>query len=255
MRRDDRTAIGGAGERFLTTHWSLIEGVQSGEQGSETLINSLVQQYWKPVYCYLRRRRYGNEQAKDLTQGFFQEIVLGRELIRRAHRDRGSFRQFLLTALEHYLRSSHRKELARKRRPAGKRVPLEQFNPDDLDEPMQDLSAAESFNYAWLASLLERALAAVEADCRAQGLEAHWGVFRDRVLDPIVNETEPPSLTEIGSRYGVADPEKASNMIITVNRRLQTTLRRCFREYLASDALVDEEVADFLRIFYDKGAG
>jgi len=255
MKRDDRTGIGGAREDFLTTHWSLIEGIQSGEQHSQTLISRLLQQYWKPVYCYLRRRGHDNERAKDLTQGFFQEVVLGRELIRRADRDKGSFRKFLLTALEHYLQSIHRKDTAHKRRPTGKRIPLEQIDPDALDEPTQELTAEESFNYAWLASLLEQVLAAVEADCQAHGLEAHWRIFRDRVLDPIMDETEPPSLTDIGAQYGIADPEKASNMIITVNRRVQTALRRHLREYLSSDAMVDEEVREFLRVFCEKGAG
>jgi DNA-directed RNA polymerase specialized sigma24 family protein len=255
MTRNDRTDIGGACGRFLTTHWSLIEGIQSDERGNQILVTTLLQQYWKPVYCYLRRRGHDNERAKDLTQGFFQEVVLGRELIRQAERDKGSFRKFLLTALEHYLKSIHRKDTARKRRPTGKRIPLEQIDPDALDEPTQELTAEESFNYAWLASLLEEVLTAVEADCRAHGLEAHWGIFRDRVLEPIVNETEPSSLTDIGPRYGITDPEKASNMIITVNRRLQTTLRRHLRQYVSADAAVDEEVREFLRIFCKKGAG
>ncbi len=247
--------MGGACETFLTTHWSLIEGVKAGERGGEALMNSLLQQYWRPVYCYLRRRGYDNERAKDLTQGFFQEIVLGRGLIRRARRDKGSFRKFLLTALEHYLRSSHRKETASKRRPAGKKVPLEQIDPDILDEPTQQLTAEESFNYAWLASLLERALTDVEADCRNRGLQTHWAIFKDRILTPIMHETVCPSLTDIGLRHGVPDAEKASNMIITVNRRLRMALRRCFREYLASDAMVDEEMEQFLRMFCTKGAG
>src|SRR5512136_1624843 len=126
MRQNDQTAIGGEGERFLTTHWSAIEGIQSDEHSSGTLISALLQQYWKPVYCYLRRKGYDNERAKDVTQGFFQEIVLGRDLIRRADRDKGSFRKFLLTALEHYRKSIHRKDTARKRLPAGKRIPLNQ---------------------------------------------------------------------------------------------------------------------------------
>lgn len=255
MRRDDQTAIGGTNRELLTTHWSLIEDIQSVEQNDEALIGLLLQQYWKPTYCYLRKRGYDNEQAKDLTQGFFQEIVLGRELIRRAHRDKGSFRQLLLTALGYYLRSKHRKDVARKRRPTGKRIALDEINPDALERPVQQLTAEESFNYAWLASLLERALAAVEADCQAHGLEAHWAIFRDRILDPILNETAPPSLKDIGPRHGVAEPEKASNMIITVNRRLQTTLRRCFREYLASDVMVDEEVGGFLKMFCGNSAG
>ena len=255
MTRNDRTDIGGACERFLTTHWSLIEGIQSGEQEHQVLVNGLLQQYWKPVYCYLRRRGYDNERAKDLTQGFFQEVVLRRELICQADRDKGSFRKFLLTALEHYLKSIHRKDTARKRQPPGKRIPLEGIDPDALDEPTQELTAEESFNYAWLASLLEQVLTAVEAECKAHGLERHWGIFRDRVLEPIMNETEPPSLTDIGPRYGITNPEKASNMIITVNRRLQTALRRHLRQYVSADAVVDEEVGELLRVFCKKGAG
>ena len=71
MEYDDRTTMGGAGETFLTTHWSLIEHVQRHEDRDRALIGLLLQRYWKPVYCYLRRRGYENEQAKDLTQAFF----------------------------------------------------------------------------------------------------------------------------------------------------------------------------------------
>ena len=78
------TSIGGVGEAFLTTHWSLIEKAQSSEEGSRELIGLLLKKYWKPVYCYLRRKGYDNEQAKDLTQGFFHEVVLGRGLIKKA---------------------------------------------------------------------------------------------------------------------------------------------------------------------------
>jgi len=189
MKRSDQTAIGGACEEFLTTHWSLIERVQSGEEGSEALIGSLVQQYWKPVYCFLRKRGHDNERAKDLSQGFFQEIVLGRELIRRFHRDKGSFRRFLLTSLEHYLQSIHRKEATRKRHPTGKWIPLQDVDPAELDVSTQLPTAEDSFNYTWLASLLDEVLAEVEADCQTHGLEVHWRIFNDRVLAPIIHGT------------------------------------------------------------------
>jgi hypothetical protein len=50
------TDMGGSQERFLTTQWSLIEHVQAGADRDNVLIGSLLQKYWKPVYCYLRRR-------------------------------------------------------------------------------------------------------------------------------------------------------------------------------------------------------
>ena len=77
----DRTDIGGEREVFLTTHWSLIEGIQKQQDPGQALIGLLLRRYWKPVYCYLHRTGYDNEQAKDLTQGFFHEVVLSRHLI------------------------------------------------------------------------------------------------------------------------------------------------------------------------------
>ena len=87
------TDMGGAGQAFLTTHWSIIENVgSSDEDRNQALIGLLLSKYWKPVYCYLRRKGYDNEQAKDLTQGFFHEVVLGRNLIQKADQSRGRFR-------------------------------------------------------------------------------------------------------------------------------------------------------------------
>jgi len=255
MRHEDRTSIGGVCDRFLTTEWSLVEGIQRGEDGHDALLGKLLERYWKPVFCYLYHKGLGNEKAKDLTQGFFQEVVLGRGLIQRANPTKGSFRKFLLAALEHYLQGIHRRESARKRYPRGERIALDQIDPAGLDEPTERLTAEESFNYAWLASLLDEVLAEVEADCLAHGLEVHWRVFKERVLDPIVNETAPPSLADVSHMHGVTDPAKASNMIITVNRRLQTVMRRHLRQYASSDAAVQEELEEFVQMFCRGGAG
>jgi len=72
MRGNDYTSMGGTGQVFLTTHWSFIEDAGStDEDKNRALVGLLLNRYWKPVYCYLRRKGYNNEQAKDLTQGFF----------------------------------------------------------------------------------------------------------------------------------------------------------------------------------------
>jgi len=115
MTHDDRTDIGGIQETFLTTHWSLIEAVgASDDDRRKALLGLLLNRYWKPVYCYLRRKGYNNEDAKDLTQGFFQEVVLGRKVIEKADRSKGRFRTFLLTALDNYVINVHTAETAQK---------------------------------------------------------------------------------------------------------------------------------------------
>ncbi|HNS19882.1 MAG TPA: hypothetical protein PKH24_05255 [Sedimentisphaerales bacterium] len=251
MRHRDHTDIGGTCDQFLSTEWSVIRSIQQGEDADDILIGRLTEQYWKPVYCYLRHKGLDNETSKDLTQGFFQQIVLGRDLIRRADRTRGSFRRLLLTALERYLRSEHRREIAWKRHGKGWQIPFDETSLTCIGGPMTCLTAEESFNYTWLASLLDEVLAEVEKECRVHGLETHWRVFHDRVLAPILNETEPPPLSEVAGMHGVADCATASNMIVTVNRRLQTALRRQLRRHVSMDAMVEEELGDFLRMFCD----
>ena len=116
MKRGDYTDMGGTGALFLTTHWSLLEAAGSGQDtDGKALIGLLLERYWKPVYCYLRRQGYGNEDSKDLTQGFFHEIVLGHHLIETADKSKGRFRTYLLVSLDRYLIKVRQKQQAQKR--------------------------------------------------------------------------------------------------------------------------------------------
>ncbi|MHC4426904.1 MAG: RNA polymerase sigma factor [Planctomycetota bacterium] len=256
MKRHEHTSMGGTGEVFLTTHWSVIDKIAAdGDTSSKALINELLKSYWKPVYCFLRQKGYDNEQAKDLTQGFFEEVVLSKELIQRADQARGRFRTFLLAALEQYLARVHRKETAQKRIPKDKLLQLEQIDPAELPEPVGGLSPEQSFNYAWVSSLLDKMLAEVQAKCSTDGKTLHWQVFHDRVIQPIMENTRAPSLTKICDKYGIEDVKKASNMIVIVNRRFQAALKRHLRRAVASNADVDEELRELMQIFSNKGAG
>jgi len=204
---------------------------------------------------YLRRKGYDNEQAKDLTQGFFQEVVLGRKLIQQADKTKGRFRTFLLHALNQYLRSVHRKQTAKKRIPENKIVPWELIDAANLLEPVSQLTPEESFNYAWLCTLLDRVLAEVESECLARGMKVHWQVFHDRVLQPIRQNNSAPSLSKICDRYNIGSAAKASNMIITVNRRFQAVLRRYLRRSVASDTDVTSELWELMDFFPKNRAG
>ena len=60
MRKSDYTDMGGMGKAFLTTHWLLTEDVGADpDHQDRALIGLLLEKYWKPVYCYLRRKGYG----------------------------------------------------------------------------------------------------------------------------------------------------------------------------------------------------
>ena len=252
MQYDDRTEMGGAGEAFLTTHWSLIEHVQQGEDKNHALIGLLLQRYWKPVYCYLRRRGYANERAKDLTQAFFHEVVLNRDLIGRVDASRGRFRTLLRHALKQYLVDEHRKETARKRIPTDKLVPLDAVKPEALPESVLELGPEQSFDYAWKAELLEQVLSEVEDHYVREQKEIHWHVFRDRLLEPTLDESQAPSLAELCERYGIADEVQASNMLTTVKRCFQSMLRERVRQTVLSGEAAEEELKEIFKFLEPK---
>jgi len=250
MRRNDYTDIGGVGQAFLTTHWSLIHNIGSTDADQDrALIGLLLDKYWKPVYCYLRRKGYLNEQAKDLTQGFFHEAVLGRGLFEKADQSKGRFRSFLLIALNRYLINVHQAETAQKRIPRNKLVPLEMAAIPEMPQIVTKLTPEESFNYAWVSGLLEEVLEQVENQCHEGGKSAHWHAFHDRILQPITDKTDPPSMSEICRRYGIKDEAMASNMIITVKRRFQAALRKRLRDSVVSDGHMDDELAELRKFF------
>jgi RNA polymerase sigma-70 factor (ECF subfamily) len=250
MRGDDYTDIGGTGEVFLTTHWTLIQGVvSSGEDESRALIGLLMNRYWKPIYCYLRRKGYNNEQAKDLTQGFFHEVVLERHLIENADAAKGRFRSFLLMALDRYLVNVQEMETAQKRMPKGRLVPLDMVEPPELPRSLMVSDPKDTFGYAWVTDLLERVLGQVEAKCYENGKAVHWCLFRERLLRPIIERTEPVPVPELCAQYGIEDSSKVSNMIVTVKRRFQTILKQHLRNSVISDEHVEGEIEEIQKFF------
>jgi RNA polymerase sigma-70 factor (ECF subfamily) len=256
MRFDDYTDMGGVRNEFLTTHWSVIEDAGlSGNDKNRALIGLLIETYWKPVYCYLRRRGYGNEQAKDLTQGFFQEVVLGRKLIEKAEQTKGRFRSFLLVALNRYVIDIQDEQAAQKRIPKNKIVSLDRIILLELPEPVMKLEPEDSFNYAWVTALLEQVLEEVRTKCCQEDKTVHWNVFNDRVLQPMIENIAAPTMKEICDKYDIEDGIRASNMIITVKRRFQAALKRQLRKSVISDSQVGDELNEIVKFLSAKRAG
>ena len=155
----DKTSIGGSIERFQTTHWSEIFNAKTTDVvRRNTIINALMRKCWKPVYCYIRRKGYDNERAKDMTQGFFHEIVLDSDLIRQADPAKGHFRTFILTALDHFLIDIYRKEKARKYKPKGRVVPLESNDFSYLTTIQSSMSPDQVFNYVWATEIIDQVI-------------------------------------------------------------------------------------------------
>ncbi len=249
MKHDDHTDMGGVGRAFLTTRWTLIEDIRRGSDSRDALIGALLKAYWKPVYSFLRRHGHNNEDAKDLTQSFFYDIVLSNQLFQQADSCKGRFRTFLLTALRRYLINVKRKETARKRTPKGKMIPLDVVDPNALGVYSEDLSPDECFNCAWVSSLLEHVFADVEAACHQDGKTVHWKVFDERVLQPLMDQTEAPPVKDICRKYDLTDGHMLANMITTTKRRIRLALEKHIQDLVSSPDEVVDELQELTRFF------
>ncbi len=255
MGFERQTDMGGTRQRFLTTQWSLIENIQAGQDQDKLLIGFLLQEYWKPVYCYLRRCGYDNEQAKDLTQAFFHEVVLNKDLVGRADKAKGRFRSFLLHALKQYTAKQNLKEKAQKRIPKEKMVSLDVAEPPALPASLTQASVEESFNYAWVSAIMEHVLSSVKAKCAEDGMDIHWMLFYERVVRPVLTNRQAPSLAHLCQAHGIENTQTASNMIVTVKRRFRAALEQNVRRTLLDGEQAPDEVEELLRFFQKNAQG
>jgi DNA-directed RNA polymerase specialized sigma24 family protein len=240
----DSTSIGGLETWFPPTDWNaILEGASVGPH-----LAQIAKRYWKPCYCYLRRKGYDNETAKDLVQGFFLDVVTRRGLVAKADPARGRFRTFLLTALSHYVTDVlHRRD--KRLGPPAVQLGLEELPQTVPQDP------AGAFAYSWAAELIDQVLRELETACRRDGLPLHWEIFRDRLLRPMLDNTPPPGLAELCARYGVRDERLASNMIITVKRRFQALLREHLQAGEGSEAAFRAELGQLIEILASPRAG
>jgi RNA polymerase sigma factor (sigma-70 family) len=141
---------------FPTTRWTLV--VAAGDpqrKEARSALSSLCEQYWYPLYAYLRRRGYPAEQAQDLTQEFFVRVLEGRYLD-RADPVKGRFRSFILTSLKFFVADEEDRQRARKRG-GGLLVPLEFSSGEERyqREPAHDETPERIFERRWALSLLD----------------------------------------------------------------------------------------------------
>jgi hypothetical protein len=111
---------------FPVTRWSsFIElaalegrkdiGEDTRERASQAL-NALCEIYWRPIYAYARMKVKSPEEAQDLTQTFFLEL-LKKNLVARTDRRMTKFRTFLLAQFDYVLSNEWREGIGFARLP------------------------------------------------------------------------------------------------------------------------------------------
>jgi RNA polymerase sigma factor (sigma-70 family) len=103
------------GDIFITTRWTVVLAAADRDAPeAERALEEICQTYWFPLYAYIRRRGHPPEDAEDLAQEFFRQL-LEHHWIGDVDRAKGRLRAFLITALKHFMAKEWRKASAQKR--------------------------------------------------------------------------------------------------------------------------------------------
>ena len=216
---------------FNPTRWSLISAVRSGDAPRvHEALETLCRSYWYPLYAYVRRLGQGPEDAADLTQGFFAHL-LEKELLTRADPERGRLRNFLLTAMQCYLRDDWRKNQRQKRGGGAEMISIDELIAEGLyaREPSSNVTPETLYHRRWALTLLERTLVSLRSSYTEQGKAALFDALK-------------PALTEDPDAASAAETGANLDMTAGAVRVAVTRLRARYRERLLAEVAASMDV-------------
>jgi DNA-directed RNA polymerase specialized sigma24 family protein len=232
--------MGGRVTKSLRTNWSLVRRAAAGDSRA---LSNFVQQYMPVLRLHVRRLVRANQaECDDLLQDFLQHRLLSRDFLRRADPEKGRFRGLLITALNHYLIDSRR----RQRGP----IPV---SIDDVSIPNPPAPVtSDSFDVTWARHLIRLALDRARQDCFAAEQSSYWTLFEWRLLKPAIEGCAPVPYADCMARLGFTTVAEACNALVTVQRRIRRALRVCVAEYAAPEE-IEQEIADLHGVLTELG--
>jgi RNA polymerase sigma factor (sigma-70 family) len=244
---DDDTAIGGGKRAFQSTLWTVVLAAKNPEAPDRReALQRLIETYWKPVYLFIRRRGNDRETSKDLAQGFFTAL-LERSFLQYVQRDRGRFRTFLLTALEHYMADEHDRAQALKRGGGRAAFSLD-FASAETEisrEPASPETLDGIFRRDWALKVMSQALQNVKREFAVSGRAEEFEALR---LHLSFTAKEAPSYAEVARMLGVSEGD-VRNRIHRTRARYKDAILEVIRSYTETDDDAREELRDLMSAF------
>jgi RNA polymerase sigma-70 factor (ECF subfamily) len=238
--------------------WTMV--VQSSDASDpaqqQRLMNLLCRSYWGPLCQYAKRLGNSQQNAEDLTQGFFARLIVERDdgkqgLFSKAQKEKGRLRTLLLTAFNHHIHNEHDRATALKR--GGKEAILSldllaQTGNDEVFENEEAHTPESMFQKRCALKMLSAAEASLEEFYKNQGKKHVYDSLR-----PFLNTLgDAESYAVEAARLQV----EVGNYRVMVQRfrvKFKETLREHVRETLPDDATpedVRKEILDIIALAY-----
>ena len=195
--------------------------------------------YWRPIYSFVQRQGVRREEAEDITQGFFAQL-LERGSLNAVRKEKGRLRSYLLGALKYFLADEQRRAMAIKRGKGQRLIPLEELRAAELIElePADPVTAEMIYERRWAATVLERVLSRLKDEYRAAGN----AVLFDSLKQLLPDEPGSPSQAEIAAQLGMTE-----NAVRQAFHRFRQRYQWLMRDEIAQTVATPGEIEDELR--------
>jgi RNA polymerase sigma-70 factor (ECF subfamily) len=227
---------------FPATRWTLVvaAGDPTRKEARSALV-SLCENYWYPLYAYLRRRGYSSDEAQDLTQEFFVRVLEGRYLD-RADPGKGRFRSFILTSLKFFVADEGDRQRALKRG-GGAVVPLELSSGEERyqREPAHGETPERIFERRWALSVLDGVVERLRKEFVLHGRPEHF----ERLKTFLLGQSDAPYATL------AREMNTSEGALKVAIHRLRKRYRELFRQEIADTVADPADVESELRFLAD----
>ncbi len=227
-------------DRFATTHWSMVisaGGPRSAEAGRA--LATLCENYWFPVYAFVRRAGHSADDAQDLTQEFFVRL-LDKQFLAAADRNKGRFRTFLLTAVKRFLANEYDRLQAKKRGGGHTILSLEGLEARYCQEPADTLTPERIFERQWALTLLDQVLARLHAEMASEGKAALFDAMKGHL-------TGSQTVSYARTAAGLGMTEGA---VKVAAHRLRQRYRELLREEISQTVAGPDEIEEEVRYLF-----
>lgn len=243
-----RTATGASGQyggaAFTTTHWSVVLEAQGESPAAKEALEKLCRTYWRPIFAFLRRRGHSLEEAEDITQGFFAEL-LERRSLDSVRKEKGQLRSFLLGGLKYFVANEERRSMAIKRGRGQRLIPFDELRTDERIEvePADTLTAEMIYERRWALTVLERVLSGLKEEYVAAGKAAVFDALKELLPD----EPGSPSQAEIATRLGMSE-NAVRQAFYRFRQRYQSLLREEIANTVATPGDIEDELCHLIAV-------
>jgi len=190
---------------FHTTRWTMVMRARGEAPEARAALGELCENYWTPVFQFLRREGKDEDQSRELTQEFFSRVLSGGG-IEGADPTKGRFRSYLLGALKHFLAKQSRDAGRMKR--GGDAVVESMDTGGSETSPGFQVADSEAhlkdpfFDRHWAMAVIQRGLTSVEQSYSTGAKAKQFELLKPWLMGDAEGTTQAEVAAELGMTPG-----------------------------------------------------